>query len=102
MVREQVPEQLHALGTRLLDGLRQLESRHPAVVREAAGVPELCFLRFNSETLGALVARVAAGRGLLWKRSAYNFVSLAHTPEAVDRGLELLDAACAEVGRTAV
>jgi glutamate-1-semialdehyde aminotransferase len=37
------------------------------------------------------LARDAARRGLLFKRSAYNFVSLAHDEAAVDRTLGLLD-----------
>jgi glutamate-1-semialdehyde aminotransferase len=101
MVSEQVPDQLRARGTRLLDGLKDLAARHPAIVKEAAGLPEMCYLRFTSEMAGALVARVAASHGLLWKRSAYDFVSLAHDEPAIARALELLDAACREVGRSA-
>ena len=37
------------------------------------------------------VARACAGRGLLFKRSAYNFPSLAHDEAAVDRTLGILD-----------
>ena len=96
-VRDGVPAQLAAKGARLLDGLKALAARHPAVVNQAAGLPEMCYLRFAHEAAGPLVARAAASRGLLWKRSAYNFVSLAHDDAAIDRGLDLLDGACSEV-----
>jgi glutamate-1-semialdehyde 2,1-aminomutase len=100
VVREQVPEQLGAKGGRLLEGLRQLAGRHPAVVKEAAGLPEMCYLRYTDETSGALVARGAALRGLLWKRTAYNFVSLAHDEAVIGHALEVLDTACKEVARS--
>jgi glutamate-1-semialdehyde 2,1-aminomutase len=100
VVRERVPEQLHTRGTRLLDGLRALAARYPSMIQEAGGVPEMCFLRFTSETTGALVARVAAAQGLLWKRTAYNFVSLAHDSAAIDLAIGLLDTSCREVGRS--
>jgi len=100
MVRERVPEQLHTGGTRLLDGLKALAVRYPSVIQEAVGLPEMCFLRFAGETVGAQVARAAAGQGLLWKRTAYNFVSLAHDSAVIDLALGLLDSSCGEVGRS--
>jgi len=36
------------------------------------------------------VARGCAARGLLFKRTAYNFVSMAHDEETIDRTLDLL------------
>jgi glutamate-1-semialdehyde aminotransferase len=44
------------------------------------------------------VARGCAARGLLFKRSAYNFVSLAHEEETIDRTLETLDVVLAKAG----
>jgi glutamate-1-semialdehyde aminotransferase len=43
------------------------------------------------------VAVACAERGLLFKRSAYNFVSLAHDEATVDRTLDILDDALASV-----
>lgn len=96
-VREAVPAQLGIRGSRLLAGLNSLAARYPGLIDQVAGLPEMCYLRFTDETIGPLVSRAAATGGLLWKRSAYNFVSLAHDDAAIDRGLELLDAACSEV-----
>ncbi len=73
-----VPAHLAAVGQRLFDGLSQLAVRHPALIAGTGGLPEMCFLRFTSEEAGVQIARRAADRGLLFKRTAYNFVSLAH------------------------
>jgi glutamate-1-semialdehyde aminotransferase len=47
------------------------------------------------------VALACAERGLLFKRSAYNFVSLAHDEATVDRTLGVLDDALSAVARSA-
>jgi len=96
IVRESVPEHLQRVGKLWWDGLSQLAARHPAVVAGVGGIPPMSFLRFASEVAGAEVARAAAERGLLFKRSAYNFVSLAHTPELIQQALGILDQACAQ------
>jgi len=87
---ERVPEHLARVGSRLLAGLRGLAERHPRVVRGVAGLPEMCCFLFHEDRAGAALAVEAARRGLLFKRSAYNFVSLAHDEAAVDRALGLL------------
>ena len=53
--------------------------------------------------VGFLFAREAAcaRAGLLFKRSAYNFVSLAHNEAVVDRSLDLLDEALSAVPKSA-
>ena len=94
---ERLSDHLGRLGGRLLLGLQDLARRFPALVTGAAGIPELCYLRFASESVSQGVARGCAHRGLLFKRTAYNFVSLAHDEAAVDSGLGLLAQALAEV-----
>jgi glutamate-1-semialdehyde 2,1-aminomutase len=94
MVREQVPRRLREIGQRWFDGLGLLAGRHPRLITGVRGIPEMCYLQFRSEENGAAVARAAAVRGLLFKRTAYNFVSLAHDEATVDRALERLDEAC--------
>jgi glutamate-1-semialdehyde 2,1-aminomutase len=91
--REHVCEQLHRAGTRLLHGLHELQRRHPATVTGVAGIAEMCFLHYATEPLSYAVAVGCARRGLLFKRTAYNFVSLAHDDATIDRTLARLDAA---------
>ncbi|HEY4100817.1 MAG TPA: aminotransferase class III-fold pyridoxal phosphate-dependent enzyme [Gemmatimonadales bacterium] len=87
--RERVTEHLAARGDRLWRGLTVLAERHDGVV--ASGIPEMCYLRFDDDECGRRMAVAAAGRGLLFKRSAYNFVSLAHGDDEIDRAMATLD-----------
>ncbi len=91
MVSADVPAHLDRVGGRLLAGLAALAERHPAVVAAARGLGPMCLLECRSESLSARFAVECAGRGLLFKRSAYNFVSLAHDEPTVDRTLGHLD-----------
>jgi glutamate-1-semialdehyde 2,1-aminomutase len=95
--REDVCGHLHRVGTRLLHGLHELQRRHPATITAVAGIAEMCFLHFATDDLAHRTVLNAATRGLLFKRTAYNFVSLAHDEGTVDRTLELLDAALQQV-----
>ena len=90
MERENVCAHLHAMGTRLLHGLHRLQREHAELVTGVAGVAEMCFLHFASEAISRDVARGCARRGLLFKRTAYNFVSLAHEESSIDRTLDVL------------
>ena len=88
--RDGVCEHLHRLGTRLLHGLHEVQRAHSGVVTGVAGIAEMCFLHYATEDLSRAVAQRAAERGLLFKRTAYNFVSLAHDEGTVDRALAML------------
>jgi glutamate-1-semialdehyde 2,1-aminomutase len=88
--REDVCGHLHRVGTRLLHGLHELQRSYPDAITGVAGVAEMCFLHYATEELSRSVALGAAKRGLLFKRTAYNFVSLAHDEGTVDRTLEIL------------
>jgi glutamate-1-semialdehyde aminotransferase len=57
----------------------------------------MCFLEYRDEPLSGRVALACAERGLLFKRSAYNFVSLAHDEGLVDRTIDILDDALSGV-----
>jgi glutamate-1-semialdehyde aminotransferase len=61
------------------------------VIAAVRGVPEMCFLEYRDEAVGVAVSRNAAKRGLLFKRTAYNFVSLAHHPADIETALGTLD-----------
>jgi 4-aminobutyrate aminotransferase-like enzyme len=97
MIEARVPTHLTKLGTRLLAGLGTLAARHERLVARVAGLPEMCFLEYRDEPQSGRVAVACAERGLLFKRHAYNFVSLAHDEATVDRALEILDEALASV-----
>lgn len=98
IAKARVPEHITRVGNRLLAGLHSLAAKHAGAVARAAGLPEMCFLAYRDEPLSGRVAVACAERGLLFKRSAYNFVSLAHDDATVDRTLGILDdalSACA-------
>ena len=88
--REDVCGHLHRVGTRLLHGLHELQRAHPQRVTGVAGIAEMCFLHCATEDIAREVAQQAARRGVLFKRTAYNFVSLAHDEGTVDRALATL------------
>jgi glutamate-1-semialdehyde 2,1-aminomutase len=91
MVSADVPAHLDRVGGRLLAGLHTLAERYPGTVVAARGIGPMCHLECRSEPLSGRFAVACAERGLLFKRSGYNFVSLAHDEATVDRTLELLD-----------
>ena len=88
---EQVCAHLHRVGTDFLHGLHRLQHEHRHVLTGVGGVAEMCFLHFASEEVSRSVAAACARRGLLFKRSAYNFVSLAHGTAEIDTALGILD-----------
>ena len=89
--QESVCAHLHRVGTRLLHGLHRLQRLRPDVVTGVSGVAEMCFLQFGSEERSSALAVGCARRGLLFKRTAYNFVSLAHDEATIDRSLAILE-----------
>jgi glutamate-1-semialdehyde aminotransferase len=101
MVSRQVPAHLRRMGTRLLGGLVALRQRHPDLVTGVGGVPEMCFLQYTDEAASRSVTAACADAGLLFKRSAYNFVSLAHTEAVIDRTLTMLGEALSGVAKPA-
>jgi len=86
-----VCDHLHRIGTRLLHGLHRLQRKYPDAIAGVAGMAEMCFLHYATEEISRAVAVGCAKAGVLFKRTAYNFVSLAHDEGAVDRALEVLD-----------
>ncbi len=89
-VRFRVPEHLGRVGGAFYAGLGAIAAQYPRLVAGVAGVPEMCHLRFHDESIGARVARGAARRGVLFKRTGYNFVSLAHDLADNDRCLAVV------------
>lgn len=101
MVARQVPQHLGRVGARLLAGLIQLQEAHQELVTGVGGIPEMCFLRYADETASRAVTAACARAGLLFKRSDYNFVSLAHDEPVVDRTLALLAEALSTAAKPA-
>jgi glutamate-1-semialdehyde 2,1-aminomutase len=99
VVEQDVPAHLFRVGGRLLAGLHALGERHEHIVSAVRGCEPMCFLECGDEALSAGLAAACARRGLLFKRSAYNFVSLAHDEAVVDRTLGILDEALGALGR---
>src|SRR5207247_10548718 len=90
-VREDVCAHLHRVGTQLLHGLHRLHRKHADLVTGVGGIAEMCFLHVACDNISRDVARGCAARGLLFKRTAYNFVSLAHDEKTIVRTLECID-----------
>jgi glutamate-1-semialdehyde 2,1-aminomutase len=101
MVSRAVPEHLRRVGTGLLRGLQALHQEHPDLIVGVGGVPEMCFLQYADDTVSRAVTSACAQSGLLFKRSAYNFVSLAHETATVERTLFQLSEALSAVTRPA-
>jgi glutamate-1-semialdehyde 2,1-aminomutase len=101
MVSRQVPHHLGRVGARLLDGLVALHREHSDLIAGVGGIPEMCFLQYGDETVSRAVTAACAQTGLLFKRSAYNFVSLAHHDAIIDRTLEQLREALSTVAKPA-
>jgi len=100
---ESVPviDHLQRTGIRLLEGLRSLSREHADSITGVGGIPQMCFLHYSDEAVSQTVTAACAHNGLLFKRSAYNFVSLAHDEVVVDRSLELLAEALSAVTKPA-
>jgi glutamate-1-semialdehyde aminotransferase len=78
-----VAKELGVLGGSFYMGLEEIAAFAPHVNRGVRGIPEFCYIDFVDESTSAKVTRRCAQHGLLFKRTAYNFVSLAHTPETI-------------------
>ncbi len=97
METEQVPAHLGRIGGLLYSGFLGLASRHPDLILGARGIAEMCHLQWRSEDVARRVTLGMARRGILLKRSAYNFASLAHGTAEVERTLSGLDDVLAEI-----
>ena len=91
VVDEDLPGVLADRGGALLAGLERLARRFPRLTTGARGIPEMCYLEWATEELSGRVAWECARRGLLFKRNAYNFVSLAHATQDIKAALGTLE-----------
>jgi glutamate-1-semialdehyde 2,1-aminomutase len=101
MVARKVPGHLGRVGSRLLNGLHSLHAEHPDLIMGVAGIPEMCFLQYTDDIVSQAVTAECARAQVLFKRSAYNFVSLAHDAAVIDGTLHVLGEALSAVGKPA-
>jgi glutamate-1-semialdehyde aminotransferase len=99
MAERDLPRRLATTGGALFRGLEQLAAKFPAVLAGVRGIPEMCYLAYRNPAHGHHAAQRAAERGVLFKRDAYNFVSLAHQPADLERALGVLDEVVGEISR---
>jgi len=97
METEQVPAHLGRIGGLLYSGFLDLAGRHSELVENVPGIAEMCWIRWRNENVSRRVTLGMARRGILLKRSAYNFASLAHGTPDVERTLSGLDDVLAEI-----
>ena len=99
MAKVDLVARLAATGRHLYQGLQQLAAAFPAVISEVRGIPEMCYLSYHNQAHGHHAAQLSAQRGVLFKRDAYNFVSLAHQTEDVGRAIGVLGEVMKVLGR---
>lgn len=88
---DHVPAHLARIGGLLYAGFLDLAGRRPDLIENVPGIAEMCWVRWRNEGVSRRVTIEMARRGILLKRSAYNFVSLAHDSAQVERTLGALD-----------
>jgi glutamate-1-semialdehyde 2,1-aminomutase len=81
------------VGRRVMEGLGPLAARSRA---EIGGIPEMWFLRFADGEVERRFLLACASRGVLLKRGAYNFPSLAHGEAEIEETLAVAGEAFAE------
>lgn len=90
MARVDLPNRLADTGRQLYQGLQNLAVAFPDLIEEVRGIPEMCYLAWRNPAHGHHAAQLSAQRGVLFKRDAYNFLSLAHGAAEVERALAVL------------
>jgi len=90
---------IETVGRMMLDDLRQLEAEPvwPQSRVEVAGIPAMWFLRWSEPEPERALLLACARRGVLLKRGAYNFPSLAHTGRDVRTTIGALRDALSEI-----
>jgi glutamate-1-semialdehyde 2,1-aminomutase len=91
---------LSARGRALFEGLQGIVSAVPELALSVHGIPEFCYIRWRDEDTSKRIARGCASRGILFKRDAYNFVSTAHTDEALGEVLRTVETVAREIAQT--
>ena len=91
MVSQRVPEHLGRMGRLLHGELLRVQSAWPGLIAAVRGIPEMCYLEYRDEETSSTITAAVAAKGVLFKRSAYNFVSLAHGEREVRRAVSAVE-----------
>ena len=84
---------IEGIGTLMME---RLEADCASARLRVCGLPAMFFLQFDEEARERRFLLAAASRGVLIKRGAYNFPSLAHGDSEVTATLEAVRGALAE------
>lgn len=85
--QKKLDKKIEKLGSIFMNGMRELITRYN-IRAELSGIPQLFYIRFNSETLEKLIMRETLKNGILLKRTAYNYVSASHTEKQIEYTLQ--------------
>ena len=91
--QEDVAGHLERIGSRVLAGLDPMCRRSGVPL---AGIPAMFFLRFDDAERERRFLLAMVAQGILLKRGAYDFPSLAHTEADADRTVAAVDCALRE------
>lgn len=97
--RTDVAGHIDRIGTLVLEGLRAMQSQPvwPEGRLAIAGLPALWFLQWSDDAIERAFLLACARRGVLLKRGAYNFPSLAHGEREVSETLTVIRDVLSEV-----
>jgi glutamate-1-semialdehyde 2,1-aminomutase len=82
--RQNVPAALERTGDAMLSEMRSAIEESEAVGVEVGGIPSMWLLRFSDAGREDRFLRLAAEAGVLFKRGAYDYPSLAHDDGALE------------------
>jgi len=83
-------EELWNLGKKLIDGLKEIVSKN-GVSGTVIGYPVMNQIKFSKDEDEKIFIRESMKLGVLFKRGGYNFVSLSHTEEDIEKSLDVAD-----------
>lgn len=98
--RENVAAHLTNVGERFYRGLEKIVSEYGEVTKAVRGIAEFGYLECVDDETSAVLAAKCAAKGLIFKRNAYNFVSLAHQETVIDDVLQRVGDAVDEMARS--
>jgi putrescine aminotransferase len=105
VVEERLPEQAESLGHQFLGRLKEIQARHPHVVKEVRGRGLLLGIEFTHSDYALIVSAEAGHRGVITFYTLNNpqviriAPPLVITPQLIDRAAERIDGAVGDAER---